>query len=79
MSRKTYTQSYVKADGCTDTSAVRTFQECLKYYAEHLGEKEAFVFASLDRNGKRSVVSWKELYDKSLSVGKSLIELGEIV
>ena len=59
-----------------DDAGLKTVGDCLKFYANELNQKDAFVFASSDGNGEKEIVSWKELYEKSLTVAKALVKLG---
>ena len=70
------TESYVKATETVDDAGLKTVGDCLKFYANELNQKDAFVFASSDGNGEKEIVSWKELYEKSLTVAKALVKLG---
>jgi len=73
-----FTESYVTVKENVDDSGLKTVGDCLKFYADDLNQKDAFVFASSDGNGKKEIVSWKELYEKSLAFGKALVKLGEL-
>lgn len=55
---------------------LKTIGDCLKYYAEKLKDREAFVFASRSGETDRQSVSWEELYEKSLTVARSLVIQG---
>lgn len=77
MSTKLVTESYIKEKKGTDKSGLKTFGDCLKHNANVFNKKEAVVFASSDGKDPRQVVTWRELYDKSLSVAKAFIKLGE--
>lgn len=71
------TESYIRMSEGQDPLGLSTLRDYLQYYADLLEKKEAVVFVSSDGNGVRQAVTWRDLYDKSLSVAKSLVRLGE--
>lgn len=75
--RKTLTESYVKTDENIRRDGLKTVCECLRYYSDTLYGKEALVVASSDRKGTRHSLSWREIYNKSITVAESLITLGK--
>lgn len=70
-----YIESYVKYEGAGRFDGIHTIPDCLKHYAETLGDREAMVFAEPDDGGRR-VVTWTDIYEKSNAVARSLIHLG---
>ena len=73
-----FTEIYVRVNENVDDSGLKIVGDCLKFYTNELNQKDAFVFVSSDGNGKKEIVSWKEMYEKSLGVGKALVKLGEL-
>lgn len=71
--------SYIKASGNDRVDEIKTIKECLKFYSERFKDRNAFVFAAASKNGTRVVVSWQELYEKSVIFAKSLLALGKKV
>lgn len=69
--------SYIKASGNDKVDEIKTIKECLKFYAERFKDRNAFVFAAASKNGTRVVVTWQELYEKSVIFAKSLLALGK--
>lgn len=70
--------SYIKAETKEVTDGLRTIDDCLKHYADKLGEKPSFIYASRNGEGPRQVVCWRELHEKSTCVAKALVTLGEL-
>lgn len=69
------TESYVGVK-CEDyVDDVKTITDCLKHYAEKLGDSDAVVFAAYDEI-KRTAISWNDIYKNSLKIARSLIALG---
>ena len=72
-----YTESFIKTELRDNIDSLRTVGDCLKYFAETHGDKDSFVFASWKGKEHRVAVRWRELYEKSVCVAKSLIALGK--
>lgn len=70
---ETFTFSHIKIESDNSKSEKQNFKECLEEYARTL-DREAFIFVSTD--GQRESVTWSELYEKSCSTARSMIQLG---
>ena len=69
-----YEKSYAKGTGNVTEEKYRTVPDVLRHQATVRPNKTAFVFLSTE--AARQVVTWKEIYDKSLNIAKALVELG---
>ena len=67
-------ESYVKSDEEEYKLKYRTIPDLLRYHASERPSKAAYVFLSAD--GSREIITWKEVYDKSMEIAKSLVEFG---
>lgn len=72
------TTSHVKVECEEFQDGIKTIGDCLKFYADTLGDAEAIVFASCDTEG-RVAITWNDVYYKSCIVARSLIKLGNII
>lgn len=75
---KPLTESYVKTDENIRRDGLKTVCDCLRYYSDALYGKEALVVATRNRNGTRQSLTWRELYNKSITVAEALVTLGKI-
>ena len=69
-----FAASYVKGTGNLCELQYRTVPDLLCHHARVRPDKTAFVFLSTEL--ARETVTWKELYDKSIKIAKSLVVLG---
>lgn len=72
------TLSHYRSEPTEVQDNLKTISDCLKHYAETLQDRDAIIFAAQIAGGIRKTVTWKELYDKSVRVAKSLIALGKL-
>lgn len=70
-------ESYINVECEEYQDGVRTIGDCLKYYADRLGNSEAIVFVSCE-GADREAITWNDVYYKSVNMAKSLIALGKI-
>ena len=67
-------ESYVKSIEVEYKLKYRTIRDLLRYHAAERPDKIAYVFLSAD--GSSEKFTWKEVYNKSLEIAKSLVEFG---
>ena len=66
--------SYVKGNEAKYRLKYRTIPDLLRYHSSERPDKAAYVFLSAD--GTSESITWKEVYDKSMEIAKSLVEFG---
>ena len=69
-------ESHVVVDCEEDAEGVSTITECLKHYADILGDAEAMVFTSSSQEEPRRAISWNDVYYKSAAAARAFIQLG---
>ena len=69
-----YTKSYIKVDRPPVVLKHKTIPEVMKHHAETNPDGESVVFVSTD--GTRECVTWSQLYKKSQTMARSLINMG---
>lgn len=74
---ETLKTSYINAKAIDTVDDLKTIGDCLKFYAEQLNDEESYVFAAHSSRGERQTVSWKELYEKSMTIARSLVVQGK--
>ena len=67
-------ESYIKRNEVEFKLKFRTISDLLRYHASERPDKMAYVFLSAD--GSSETFSWKEVYNKSMEIAKSLVEFG---
>lgn len=68
------TESYFKRTRKDHPGVPRTIPDCLRKFADSIGDKEAVVFVNDDFS--REPITWCELYTKSRAAARALVALG---